>query len=154
MLTVHHLENSRSQRVLWLLEELEVPYELIRYERDPQTMLAPAALRAIHPLGKSPVITEDGEALAETGAIVEHLLERHGAPTALFSWAASSGSCLVICATASSTAVVSSCLRRMRVSMVILSPTRSGAPSGKSGRNGRASSTARAKEGRASNRSR
>ena len=79
MLTVHHLENSRSQRVLWLLEELEVPYELIRYERDPQTMLAPAALRAIHPLGKSPVITEDGEALAETGAIVEHLLERHGA---------------------------------------------------------------------------
>ncbi len=79
MLTVHHLENSRSQRVLWLLEELEVPYELVRYDRDPQTMLAPAALRKIHPLGKSPVITEDGEALAETGAIVEYILERHGA---------------------------------------------------------------------------
>ncbi|HEY0649221.1 glutathione S-transferase [Phenylobacterium sp.] len=78
MLTVHHLENSRSQRVLWLLEELAVPYELIRYDRDPQTMLAPAALRAIHPLGKSPVITEDGEAIAETGAVVEYILERHG----------------------------------------------------------------------------
>ena len=78
MLTVHHLENSRSQRVLWLLEELEVPYELTRYDRDPQTMLAPPELRAIHPLGKSPVITEDGEAMAETGAIVEYILERHG----------------------------------------------------------------------------
>jgi glutathione S-transferase len=78
VLTVHHLENSRSQRVLWLLEELEVPYELVRYDRDPQTMLAPPELRAIHPLGKSPVITEDGEVFAETGAIVEHLLERHG----------------------------------------------------------------------------
>jgi glutathione S-transferase len=78
VLTVHHLENSRSQRVLWLLEELEVPYELVRYDRDPQTMLAPPALRAIHPLGKSPVITEDGEAIAETGAIVEYILERYG----------------------------------------------------------------------------
>ena len=78
MLTVHHLENSRSQRVLWLLEELEVPYEMIRYDRDPQTMLAPESLRAIHPLGKSPVITEDGQAIAETGAIVEYILERYG----------------------------------------------------------------------------
>lgn len=78
MLTVHHLENSRSQRVLWLLEELEVPYEIVRYERDPVTMLAPPALKAIHPLGKSPVVTDEGEALAETGAIVEAILERHG----------------------------------------------------------------------------
>lgn len=78
MLTVHHLENSRSQRVLWLLEELEVPYEIIRYARDPVTMLAPPALKAIHPLGKSPVVTDEGETLAETGAIVEAILERHG----------------------------------------------------------------------------
>lgn len=78
MLTVHHLENSRSQRVLWLLEELDVPYEIVRYARDPQTMLAPPELRAIHPLGKSPVVTEDGEVFAETGAIVERILERHG----------------------------------------------------------------------------
>ena len=79
MLTVHHLNNSRSQRVLWLLEELGVPYEVKRYERDPQTMLAPPELRAVHPLGKSPVITEDGMVLAETGAIVEYILDRHGA---------------------------------------------------------------------------
>ena len=79
MLTVHHLENSRSQRVLWLLEELGAPYEIVRYDRDPQTMLAPPALKAIHPLGKSPVITEDGEAIAETGNIVEYILERYGA---------------------------------------------------------------------------
>ncbi len=78
MLTVHHLNNSRSQRVLWLLEELEVPYELVRYERDAKTMLAPPELKAIHPLGKSPVITDEGEVLAETGAIVEYLLERYG----------------------------------------------------------------------------
>ena len=79
MLTVHHLNNSRSQRVLWLLEELGVPYEVKRYDRDPQTMLAPPELRAVHPLGKSPVITEDGMVLAETGAIVEYILDRHGA---------------------------------------------------------------------------
>ncbi|WP_043359972.1 glutathione S-transferase family protein [Belnapia sp. F-4-1] len=79
MIQVHHLNNSRSQRILWLLEELELPYEVIRYERDPQTMLAPPQLRAIHPLGKSPVVVEDGETVAETGAIVEYLLERHGA---------------------------------------------------------------------------
>ncbi|WP_043339099.1 glutathione S-transferase family protein [Belnapia moabensis] len=79
MIQVHHLNNSRSQRILWLLEELGLPYEVIRYERDPQTMLAPPELRAIHPLGKSPVLVEDGGTLAETGAIVEYVLERHGA---------------------------------------------------------------------------
>jgi glutathione S-transferase len=79
MITVHHLENSRSQRVLWLLEELGVPYEVTRYERDPKTMLAPPELRKVHPLGKSPVLTEDGTTVAESGAIVEYLLERHGA---------------------------------------------------------------------------
>jgi glutathione S-transferase len=78
VLTVHHLNNSRSQRVLWLLEELEAPYEIVRYERDAKTMLAPPELKAIHPLGKSPVVTENGEAIAETGAIVEYILERYG----------------------------------------------------------------------------
>lgn len=78
MITVHHLENSRSQRVLWLLEELGLPYDVVRYERDPQTSLAPAALRAVHPLGKSPVVTDDGTVVAETGAIVEYLLDRFG----------------------------------------------------------------------------
>jgi len=79
MLTVHHLNNSRSQRVLWLLEELELPYEVVRYERDPKTMLAPAALRKVHPLGKSPVVTtDDGLTLAESGAIVEAVIERYG----------------------------------------------------------------------------
>jgi glutathione S-transferase len=78
MLTVHHLNNSRSQRVLWLLEELGVPYKVVRYERDRATMRAPAALQKIHPLGKSPVIeTEEGDRLAETGAIVEYLIERY-----------------------------------------------------------------------------
>ena len=78
MIVVHHLENSRSQRVLWLLEELGVPYEVKRYARDPQTMLAPAALRAVHPLGKSPVLTDDGQTVAESGAIVEYLVGRYG----------------------------------------------------------------------------
>jgi glutathione S-transferase len=79
MITVHHLNNSRSQRVLWLLEELGLPYEIIHYQRDPKTMLAPPSLRAVHPLGKSPVVvTEDGFALAESGAILETLVERHG----------------------------------------------------------------------------
>ncbi|WP_422084957.1 glutathione S-transferase [Variovorax sp.] len=79
MLTVHHLNNSRSQRVLWLLEELELPYEIVHYQRDAQTMLAPASLRAVHPLGKSPVVTtDDGLTLAESGAIVETLIERFG----------------------------------------------------------------------------
>jgi len=79
MIIVHHLNNSRSQRVLWLLEELGVPYEVKRYERDPKTMLAPPELRAIHPLGKSPVITDGELTLAESGAILEYLVERYGA---------------------------------------------------------------------------
>lgn len=78
MITVHHLNNSRSQRVLWLLEELGLEYEIKRYQRDPKTMLAPASLRTVHPLGKSPVITENGLTIAESGAIIEYLLERHG----------------------------------------------------------------------------
>lgn len=80
MIRVHHLENSRSQRVLWLLEELGVDYELVVYERDPETLLAPASLKAVHPLGKSPVITDEargGRAIAESGAIIEYLLEHH-----------------------------------------------------------------------------
>lgn len=78
MITVHHLNNSRSQRVLWLLEELEVPYEVIRHERDAKTMLAPPSLLAIHPLGKSPVITDGELMLAESGAITEYLIGRYG----------------------------------------------------------------------------
>jgi glutathione S-transferase len=78
MLIVHHLNNSRSQRVLWLLEELNVPYEVKRYERDPKTMLAPPELKAVHPLGKSPVITHGDRVVAETGAIVTYLLENFG----------------------------------------------------------------------------
>lgn len=78
MLVVHHLNNSRSQRVLWLLEELELPYELRVYPRDPRTMLAPPALRQVHPLGKSPVVTDGDTVLAESGAILETLAERHG----------------------------------------------------------------------------
>src|ERR1700727_2958156 len=78
MVVVHHLNNSRSQRVLWLLEELGVPYEVKRYERDARTMLAPDALKAGHPLGKSPVITDAGRKIAETGAIVDYLIETYG----------------------------------------------------------------------------
>lgn len=78
MIIVHHLNNSRSQRVLWLLEELGVPYEVKRYERDAKTMLAPPELRAIHPLGKSPVITDGDKTIAETGAIVEYVIETYG----------------------------------------------------------------------------
>jgi len=77
MLTVHHLNNSRSQRVLWLLEELGVPYEIVRYERQPD-LRAPPELRAIHPLGKSPVITDGGSVIAESGAIVEYLVSTYG----------------------------------------------------------------------------
>ncbi|AKC85418.1 glutathione S-transferase family protein [Pseudoxanthomonas suwonensis] len=77
MITVHHLENSRSQRVLWLLEELALPYQLVRYSRDPKTLLAPPALRAVHPLGKSPVLVDDGHTLAESGAILDYLVERY-----------------------------------------------------------------------------
>ncbi len=78
MLTVHHLENSRSQRVLWLLEELGLPYTVQRYARDPKTQLAPPALRQVHPLGKSPVITDGERTVAETGAIVEYLVDQAG----------------------------------------------------------------------------
>jgi glutathione S-transferase len=76
MIVVHHLENSRSQRVLWLLEELGLPYEVKRYKRNPKTMLAPPELKRVHPLGKSPVIEDEGRVLAETGAIVEYLIEK------------------------------------------------------------------------------
>jgi len=78
MITVHHLNNSRSQRILWLLEELGLEYEIKKYQRDPKTMLAPPELKAVHPLGKSPVITDDGTVVAESGAIVEYLVERYG----------------------------------------------------------------------------
>ena len=82
MIRVHHLNNSRSQRVLWLLEELGQPYEIVRYHRNKLTMLAPEALRRVHPLGKSPVIEDDGRKLAETGLIVEYLVDRYGAELA------------------------------------------------------------------------
>lgn len=78
MIIVHHLNNSRSQRVLWLLEELGLAYEVKRYQRDAKTMLAPPELKAVHPLGKSPVITDDGKVIAETGAIIEYILETYG----------------------------------------------------------------------------
>ena len=78
MIVVHHLNNSRSQRVLWLLEELGLAYDIKRYERDKKTMLAPPALRTVHPLGKSPVITDGDLTLAESGAIIEYLVERYG----------------------------------------------------------------------------
>ena len=78
MIVVHHLNNSRSQRILWLLEELGLDYEIRKYQRDAKTMLAPPELLAIHPLGKSPVITDDGNVVAESGAIIEYLLERYG----------------------------------------------------------------------------
>ena len=78
MLTVHHLNHSRSQRVLWLLEELELDYAVRRYERDARTLRAPPELRAVHPLGKSPVLVDDERVVAETGAIVEYVLQRHG----------------------------------------------------------------------------
>ena len=78
MLTVHHLENSRSQRILWLLEELGVDYRLKRYARDPETRLAPPELIAVHPLGKAPVITDAGHTVAESGAIIEYVLDRYG----------------------------------------------------------------------------
>ena len=77
MLTIHHLENSRSQRILWLLEELGIDYEIKRYERDRKTSLAPPELLAIHPLGKSPVITDDDVTVAESGAIVEYLVNHY-----------------------------------------------------------------------------
>ncbi len=78
MITVHHLNNSRSQRILWLLEELGLPYEIRRYQRDAKTSLAPPELLRVHPLGKSPVITDADLTLAESGAIIEYLVERYG----------------------------------------------------------------------------
>src|ERR1700750_655979 len=78
MITLHHLENSRSTRILWPLEGLNVPYEIKHYKRDPKTSLAPPELLKIHPLGKSPVITDDGLTLAESGAILEYLVDRYG----------------------------------------------------------------------------
>jgi glutathione S-transferase len=78
MVTVHHLNNSRSQRVLWLLEELGTPYEIVKYERDPQTKLAPPELRKVHPLGKSPVVTDDGVTVAESAVILEYLVDKYG----------------------------------------------------------------------------
>lgn len=78
MLIVHHLNNSRSQRILWLLEELGTPYEIKHYARDAVTNLAPPELTAVHPLGKSPLIEDDGRVIAESGAIVQYVCERHG----------------------------------------------------------------------------
>jgi glutathione S-transferase len=77
MLTVHHLNNSRSQRILWLLEEIGIDYEIIKYQRDSETMLAPRELRDIHPLGKSPVVTDDGRTIAESGAIIEYIVDTY-----------------------------------------------------------------------------
>lgn len=78
MIVVHHLNDSRSQRVLWLLEELELSYQVKRYQRDPQTRLAPPELKAVHPLGKSPVLVDDGQTVFESGAIVDYLIRHHG----------------------------------------------------------------------------
>ncbi|QZP19564.1 glutathione S-transferase family protein [Pseudomonas sp. DR208] len=78
MIIVHHLNNSRSQRILWLLEELGLPYEIKRYQRDPKTNLAPPELKAIHPLGKSPVIEDGGQVLIESAAIIDYLIRHHG----------------------------------------------------------------------------
>jgi glutathione S-transferase len=78
MIVVHHLNNSRSQRILWLLEELGLDYEIKKYQRDPKTMLAPPELKAVHPLGKSPVISDGDLVVAESGAIVEYLVGRYG----------------------------------------------------------------------------
>jgi glutathione S-transferase len=78
MLTIHHLNDSRSQKIVWLLEELELPYEIVHYQRDPQTLMGPPALKALHPLGKSPVLDDDGQLLSESGAITQYLLSRYG----------------------------------------------------------------------------
>ena len=87
MITVHHLNNSRSQRILWMLEELNQEYEIIGYERDLKTLQGPKSLRNIHPLGKSPVITDDSNGeqilIAESGAIVEYLLQNYGKNSSL-----------------------------------------------------------------------
>eukprot|EP01114_Cavostelium_apophysatum_P014343 TRINITY_DN3694_c0_g1_i1.p1 TRINITY_DN3694_c0_g1~~TRINITY_DN3694_c0_g1_i1.p1 ORF type:complete len:217 (+),score=33.32 TRINITY_DN3694_c0_g1_i1:19-669(+) len=77
-IVVHHLQNSRSQRILWLLEELQLPYTVKRYERNPKTMLAPPELKEVHPLGKSPVISDGELVVAETGLIIEYLVDKYG----------------------------------------------------------------------------
>jgi glutathione S-transferase len=82
MIVVHHLNNSRSQRILWLLEELGLEYEIKKYQRDPKTMLAPPELRAVHPLGKSPVVQDGDLVVAESGAIIEYLVDRYGSTLA------------------------------------------------------------------------
>lgn len=81
MITLHHLNNSRSQRILWLLEELALPYEVRRYERNPKTHLAPPELARVHPLGKAPIIEDGSLQLAESGAIIEYLVDRYGLQT-------------------------------------------------------------------------
>lgn len=78
MIIVHHLNDSRSQRILWLLEELGLPYDIKRYQRDAQTRLAPPELKSIHPLGKSPIVTDDGRTVIESSAIIDYLIRRHG----------------------------------------------------------------------------
>ena len=78
MIVVHHLNDSRSQRILWLMEELGVPYDIEFYQRDAQTRLAPPELKAIHPLGKSPVITDNGRVIIESGAIIDYIIRHHG----------------------------------------------------------------------------
>jgi glutathione S-transferase len=78
MITVHHLNDSRSQRILWLLEELEIPYDIRHYQRDATTRFAPPELKAVHPLGKAPVITDDGRVISESGAIIDYLIRHHG----------------------------------------------------------------------------
>ncbi|WP_426165223.1 glutathione S-transferase family protein [Sandarakinorhabdus sp. DWP1-3-1] len=78
MLIVHHLNNSRSQRILWLLEELGLPYEIKAYSRDAVTNLAPPELKTVHPLGKSPVLEDDGKIVIESGAITDYIIRRHG----------------------------------------------------------------------------
>jgi len=78
MIVVHHLNDSRSQRILWLLEELGLPYKIEKYQRNAETRLAPPELKAVHPLGKSPVITDDGRTIIESGAIIDYVIRRHG----------------------------------------------------------------------------
>lgn len=78
MLTIHHLNDSRSQKIVWLLEELELPYAIVHHQRDPQTLMGPPELKALHPLGKSPVLDDDGALLSESGAITQYLLTRYG----------------------------------------------------------------------------
>lgn len=88
MLTIHHLNNSRSQRIIWFLEELELPYTIKHYQRDGKTMLAPAELKQIHPLGKAPILTDDDTTIAESAVILEYLAQTYGKEH----WTATTGS--------------------------------------------------------------